>query len=507
MADIVLATLNARWIHAAFGLRCLRANLGALRERSCIVELDAQARPLDVVERLLAHAPRIVGLSVYIWNTAPLTAVVRALKQVAPEVAVVLGGPEVSHETDGQAIVAAADWVVRGEGDVAFRELCERLLAGERPPTKIIDAPLPELATLALPYGEYGDDDLAHRVVYVEASRGCPFACEFCLSSLDEKVRHFPLEALLAALERLWMRGARRFKFVDRTFNLGLATSLRILEWCRTHADDGLFAHFEMIPDRLPAALRTTIATFPPGALQFEVGIQTFDATVAERISRRQDNAKVDANLRFLRAHTGVHVHADLIAGLPGEDLATFGRGFDRLLALDPHEIQVGILKRLRGTPIGRHDAQWGMRWSEEPPYEIVCNASLDFATMQRLRRFSRYLDLVRNSGSFVRTAPLLWRDGSPFARFLAFCDWLFDRTRATHGIALHRLAALLFEYLTEVRSLPSDEVGTALWQDFERTRPNDWPAFLRPFSTPSARQQPRAPAPGGARQARHAAG
>lgn len=507
MTDIVLATLNARWIHAAFGLRYLRANLGALRQRSCLIELDAQARPLDVVERLLAQAPRIVGLSVYIWNVAPLTAVVKALKQVAPDVVVVLGGPEVSHETEVQPIVAAADYVVRGEGDVAFRELCERLLDGERPNTKVIDAPLPDLAALTLPYDEYTDNDLAHRVVYVEASRGCPFACEFCLSSLDEKVRSLPLDGFIAALERLHARGARRFKFVDRTFNLGLATSLRILEWCREHCSEEFFAHFEMIPDRLPQALRDVIAGFPPGALQFEVGIQTFDEAVAARISRRQDNAKVEANLRFLRQHTGVHVHADLIVGLPGEDLDGFGRGFDRLIALDPHEIQVGILKRLRGTPIGRHDAQWGMRYSAEPPYEIVCNATLDFATMQRLRRFARYFDLVRNSGSFVCTAPLLWQGGSPFAGFLAFSDWLFGRTQAQHGIALHRLAELLFEYLTEVRSLSHQNVGEALWQDFQRTRPNDWPLFLRPFASADARQRPRAPAPGGARQARHASG
>lgn len=502
--DIVLATLNARWIHAAFGLRYLRANLGALRPRSTIVEMVAQASPLDVVERILAHRPRIVGFGVYIWNVTPLTAVVHALKRIAPDVVIVLGGPEVSHETEGQAIVDASDHVIRGEGDLAFARLCEDLLAGRPGHAKIIDAPPPDLAQVALPYEEYHATDIAHRVIYVEASRGCPFACEFCLSSLDERVRQVPLDAFLTSLARMLERGARNFKFVDRTFNLGLTTSLRILTFFLEHWREGLFLHFEMIPDRLPDALRAVIARFPAGAVQLEVGIQTFDDAVATRISRKQDNERAEANLHFLRTATGVHIHADLIVGLPGEDLATFGRGFDRLLALDPHEIQVGILKRLRGTPITRHDDAWRMRYGQEPPYEVLSTSCLDFATLQRLRRFARYFDLVRNNGNFVRTTPLLWREGSPFARFLAFSDWLHATTGAQHGIALHRLAELLFTYLVEVDAVPRELAGQALWDDFQATRPNDWPAFLRPFATETAAARPRAAGKAGARQARH---
>jgi radical SAM superfamily enzyme YgiQ (UPF0313 family) len=503
--DIVLATLNARWIHAAFGLRYLRANLGELRARCMLLEFDAQTKTFDVVERLLAPRPRIIGLGVYIWNVAPLTAVVQTVKRVAPDVVVVLGGPEVSHETQGQAIVAAADYVITGEGDVAFAALCTQVLSGERPPAKVIAAPLPDLARLHLPYDEYDATDVAHRVIYVEASRGCPFTCEFCLSSLDERVRAFPLDSFLAAMERLLARGVRHFKFVDRTFNLGLRTSLAILDFFRTRWREGLFLHFEMIPDRLPEALRALIAQFPPGALQFEVGIQTFDDAVAARISRQQDNAKAADNLRFLRTHTGVHVHADLIAGLPGEDLATFARGFDRLLALGPHEIQVGILKRLRGTPIGRHDQAWQMRYGAEPPYEVLSTAHLDFATLQRLRRFARFFDLVHNSGNFVHTAPLLWRQGSAFTQFAAFSEWLYAQTRAQHGIALHRLAELLFVYLTTVAGVACDEAGRALWADYQRTRPNDWPGFLRPFAQASVAAPREADDAGGnSRQRRH---
>ena len=176
----------------------------------------------------------------------------------------------------------------------------------------------------------------------------------------------------------------RRFKFVDRTFNLNIAAEPAILEFFLEGSGPGLFAHFEMIPDRLPEALREVIAKFPAGALQFEVGIQTFDEVVSRNISRRQDYGRLADNMRFLREETGVHVHADLIAGLPGETLECFAAGFDRLVGMGPQEIQVGILKRLRGTPIMRHDQAWEMVYSAHPPYELLRNKLLDFASMQR---------------------------------------------------------------------------------------------------------------------------
>jgi hypothetical protein len=326
----------------------------------------------------------------------------------------------VSYETESQEIVRLADHVITGEADLKFAEICRTLLAPSRitnspsPLPRVIPAELPDLATVAMPYDLYDERDLAHRVVYVEASRGCPFTCEFCLSSLEIPVRQFPLEPFLAAMHRLLDRGLRSFKFVDRTFNLHLPTSRAILEFFLTRHTPGLFVHFEMIPDRLPEGLREIIAQFPPGALQFEVGIQSFNDHVCELISRRQNLARLEDNFRFLREHTGVHIHADLIIGLPGETVESFAAGFDRLIALGPQEIQVGILKRLRGTPIIRHDAEWQMLYNPHPPYEILSNKLINFATMQKLRRFARYWDLVGNSGNFVATAPLLWRNVLP---------------------------------------------------------------------------------------------
>lgn len=163
--------------------------------------------------------------------------------------------------------------------------------------------------------------------------------------------------------------------------------------------------------------LREVIRQFPPGTLQFEVGIQTFDEQVAQRISRRQNHAKTEDNLRWLRQETGVYVHADLIVGLPGETVEGFAAGFDRLVAWEPHEIQIELLKRLRGTPIARHDESWEMVYSPDPPYELLCNKQIDFPTMQRMRRFARAWDLLANSGNFVCTLPRFWTGIRPQRR------------------------------------------------------------------------------------------
>ncbi len=471
MPDIVLATLNAKYIHASFGLRCLMANLGDLRERSCMCEFVIHQQPLEIVEAVLSRQPRIVGFGVYIWNVEQTTAVVALLKRIRPELIIILGGPEVSYETEGQGIVALADHVITGEADVKFAEVCRSLLGGDAPQDRIIAAELPALPALASPYDFYTEEDLTQRVVYVEASRGCPFTCEFCLSSLDLPVRAFPLDGFLESMQRLLDRGATQFKFVDRTFNLHLPTSTGILQFFLDRWREGLFLHFEMIPDRLPEQLRSLIRQFPAGAVQFEVGIQTFDDATSKNISRRQNLERLEENFRFLREETGVHIHADLIVGLPGEGIGSFGRGFDRLVRLGPQEIQVGILKRLRGTPIVRHDAEHGMLYAPHPPYEILQTHDISFADMQRMRRFARYWDLVANSGHFTATLRLLWREaGSPFDEFLRFSDWLHARLGRTHQIALHVIAQCLFEFLAEETAMDGALVQKTLEADWHRT-------------------------------------
>ena len=504
MTQIVLATLNARYTHSSFGLRYLLANMGSLQSETTMLEFVINDITVDVLAAILAQNPKIVGLGVYIWNIEPMLRLVADLKRIRPEIILVLGGPEVSYEAQGQPIVELADYVISGEADCSFRELCMKLLRGEACEEKMIRAAVPTFEQLTLPYDFYDDADVANRVIYVEVSRGCPFTCEFCLSSLDIPVRLADVEQFLAAMQKLLDRGTKQFKFVDRTFNLNLRVSRQILQFFLDRLVPGLFLHFEMIPDRLPEDLRTLIAQFPPGALQFEIGVQTFNDDVGKLISRKQDNTKLADNFRYLRDCTGVHIHADLIVGLPGESLESFAAGFDRLYELRPQEIQVGILKRLRGTPITRHDSTWEMKYSPHPPYEILSNLLLSFDEIHRLRRFARYWDLVGNSGNFASALDLIIVPGrSPFTQFSDLCDWLTDRHSSRYGIALADLFASIFGYLIEGYPEDSDQmIAENMWIDYTRGGRRDRPDFLKRYELPSPLQKAIVGLP--QRQARH---
>lgn len=488
MSTIVLSTLNARYTHASLGLRYLRANLGDLQDDCVLAEFIIGQATREVVERLLQHQPRIIGFGVYIWNVEETTKIVALLKRVAPDVCVILGGPEVSHETESQRICQLADYVVTGWGDVTFAKLARAVLHGPKPLMKVHAGEQPPLQDIAMPYAQYSDEDIAQRTLYVEASRGCPFKCEFCLSALDKTAWPFELDAFLAQMQDLYQRGARQFKFVDRTFNLNVKVSEKILAFFleRYRADDPIYAHFELVPDHLPEALKASIARFPAGALQFEIGIQTFDPTVQGLVSRRQNNDKAAQNLRWLHAHSHAHLHVDLIAGLPGESMESFARGFDRLVNLGPHEIQFGILKRLRGTPIIRHTQAFALVFSPDPPYEVVATRDIPFLEMQRMSRFARYWDLVANSGRFPSTLPLLLGMGAPaiapdqatpepvsdqaqklpqasaFARFMAFSDWLYAVTGKTHQFALERLFEFVRSFLLQHEEAAAVEAALA---------------------------------------------
>jgi len=496
--SIILSTLNARYTHASLGLRYLFANLGDLQEQARILEFVIGVNTSEIVERLLERRPRIIGFGVYIWNVAETTRVVAMLRRLAPEITIVLGGPEVSYESEEQAIFAQADYVITGWGETSLPPLCRQILSGDpsaRPAAKIqagIQAPLD---SLALPYAFYTDRDIARRTLYVEASRGCPFKCEFCLSALDKTAWPFDLDLFLGEMQALHARGARRFKFVDRTFNLSIPSSLRILRFLldklMANPDDPVFAHFEMVPDHLPQPLRDIIVRFPAGALQFEIGVQSWNPDVQALVSRRQDNDKAADNIRWLRENTNVHLHVDLIAGLPGEDMASFARGFDRLQALGPQEIQLGVLKRLRGAPIVRHTAGFDMVFDPNPPYSVLATDRIDFHDMQRLKRFARYWDLVANSGRFAATLPVLLGD-TPFDNFMAWSDWLYSTAGATSGISLDRLARLVTQWL-QSRGIARETADALLAGDYAGQAPHRRPSRQIGLAQPSRQAKHRA--------------
>ena len=519
---IILATLNAKYIHASLGLRYLLANMarhgGAdLRAMAVLREFTIRRPVQEVADALLQElgpptdAVQVVGLGVYIWNVQQTTALVRLLKAQRPQLRVVLGGPEVSHELDTQDVVPLADHVITGWGDVSFPQLCKALVHGPQPLMKVIAGVQPPLDEIVLPYDEYDAADLAHRVLYVEASRGCPFKCEFCLSALDKTAWAFNADQFLAALAGLYQRGARNFKFVDRTFNLKIDASVRILQFfldrMAAQPEAPLQLHFEVVPDHLPERLKAMLAQFPPGVLQLEVGIQSFNPEVQQRIARKQDNATTAENLRWLVEHSHAHLHTDLIFGLPGETWQSFAQGFDRLHALRPHEIQLGVLKRLRGTPLARRSlpgqpAEFAMVYDAQPPYTVQQTGAVDHEEVKDFLRLARYWDLLANSGRFARSMELLLQGESAFAAFAGFANWLWRTTQDTAGLTPERLVDALFAYLCAQRGLPETVVRDALLADYVGSGARASPAALRghlPRSAPA----PGKPA-GGERQMRH---
>lgn len=490
--EIILSTFNSRYSHSAFALRYLRANLGDLRLRSKILEFTIQSLPRESAEEILSLRPKIVGFSVYLWNVELTTSVIRILKAVDPALKIIVGGPEVSHETKEQEICRLADHVIQGEGEVLFYELCTELLRGvgaearaegaaapdsRLSRSQVISGPLPDVGALVLPYREYTDEDVENRVIYVEASRGCPFECEYCLSSLDRKVRAFPLEPLLAEFELLLKRGARQFKFIDRTFNLNAKTCQALLEFFHPWSgQDGLGVqlHFEMVPDRLPEVVRQWIERYPAGSLQFEIGIQTWSPEVAKRVSRKQDYPKIIENLTYLGSQPAVHIHADLIAGLPGEDFASFRFGFDALFGLGVEEIQVGVLKRLRGVPIARHSEAFRMVYQPFPPYTVLKTSVLSFEEVQNLQRISKIWDLFGNSGRFRQSVKgRLVREQelgrSPFDWIARLTQFVKDDFDLRLGISLRRQVELLGRFLLEQEQAQEVDVLRDLSKDLGR--------------------------------------
>lgn len=481
--DILLITLNARYSHASLGLRYLKANLHELEDRAEILEFTIQQNKEAMLEEIYARNPKIVSFGIYIWNFMETTSLIKDLRALMPDVIITIGGPEVSYEYEDTEIYPLVDYLITGWGDVSFYQLVKNLLVENSPwESKVIKGIQPPLEEIKLPYYLYNEEDIKYRTVYLEASRGCPFKCEFCLSSLDKTAWRFPLEPFLEAMDDLYERGLRQFKFVDRTFNLKKDFTLAILNFfldkLAKKPEEALFLHFELVPDYLSDELKEKILEFPDGTLQFEIGIQTLNPTTQQLISRRTNLELAKENISWLSKHTDVHLHVDLIVGLPDEDLTSFAEGFNELWSWEPQEIQVGILKRLKGVPIIRHSNEFQYSFSQEPPYSILRNREMPFTQVMEMERFAKFWDTVANSGRYRETLPLILGD-LPFENFRALSRYLYRAFGRSYGIALDRFFKAIFEYLTEEAGYLVEDVRLVMREDFLRTGIKGWPKYL----------------------------
>ena len=488
--DILLVTINAKWIHPSLALRLLKANLGVLEDRCEILEFNLRQSLAEMTEPIMSAlagytaSPKILGISVSIWNHIATLELLSGLEKIWSEKnlqrpIIVLGGPEVSFLPESAEIFRYADYVIRGEGEIVFRELCERIISGGQQPSKtsvqFINAKNADVSKIKTAYHLYTDEDITRKLIYVEASRGCIFGCEYCLSAVKDggaQVREFPLEQFFAEMDILICRGVKTFKFLDRTFNVNVKRAIKIMEFFLAkikkresrhldarHPDarhpDALTVHFEMAASFFPQSLRKTLSQFPPGSLRLEAGIQTLNPKVSALINRHSNPEKELENISFLRENTNAIIHADLIAGLPGEDLVSFGKGFDKLwqaltageLTLNAKqrprlEIQLGILKQLPGAPISRHNETFAMLYSPLPPYEVMETSVLSAENLQRIKNFARFWELIvnRNDPSFGIQDFFLKNSSSVFEKFMTLSDYLFACFGRNWGIDKNEL-------------------------------------------------------------------
>lgn len=445
----LLAAVSSKYVHWNLAVHSLRAYVQAAGVCSEVetAEYTINQNREDILADLYRRKPDAVGFSCYIWNICLIEALARDFHTLRPEADIWLGGPEASG--------GARDWMERlpflrgimvGEGEETFLRLMRHYdgtssagLAGvsgilwrengcirENPPT-----PALSLSRLSFPFDASVP---AHKIVYYESSRGCPFSCSYCLSSVDKKLRFRDPELVERDLAFFLEQKVRQVKFVDRTFNCSHSHSRRIWRYLAERDNGVTNFHFEIAGDLLEEEDLEILGGLRPGLVQLEIGVQSANPDALRAVRRTMDIERLERNVRRLAAGANIHIHLDLIAGLPCEDYRSFGRSFDRVYALRPEKLQLGFLKVLKGSPLYGQAKAYGIHYSAQPPYEVLWTPFLSYEELCRLKQIEKVLDIYYNSNQFVHVMEkLLSFYGSPFALYERLAEYfaengLFDR-------------------------------------------------------------------------------
>ena len=458
----VICGLNSQYIHSTLAPWCLLAGVRAYAPSvSASVVEGTINEPLDAVfARIMETASQVVSFSCYIWNIEAVLRLTARLKRAVPGLYVVLGGPEVSYRAgDLLRSEPSVDCVLSGEGERPFAMLLTALSDGSsldeipglcyRDGDTIIERE--PYVTSELPPSPYCSEyfnTLGGRIAYLETSRGCPFSCAFCLSGRCGGVRYYPLERAQSEILLLANSGAKTIKFVDRTFNADRKHALAIIRFIREHYGEDIprdvCFHFEIAGDLLDEETLTVLSESPAGLFQMEIGIQSFHEPTLAAIARKTDIERLKRNVSRLLACQTVHVHIDLIAGLPQEDINTFAESFNAAYSLSPHMLQLGFLKLLYGAPMREHPTEYPCEYSKLPPYEVTLTPWMSEWDLERLHRVETVLDRLYNSGRFRRTLRYLLgaTDYTPFVLFEKLSDCL-PRERVSLDAYTERLYAV----------------------------------------------------------------
>ena len=461
---VLLTAINSKYIHTGLGVRYVGEYAKSQGHQVQLLEETINTQILDVLEKIMAAKVDVYGFSVHIWNKPFVMRLIAMLRKLRPEATIVVGGPEVAFAAERIfAEQPAIDYIVQGEGEICFSELLRALEQHEAIPQHIAykvgdevrlnggTTVMEDLSVLPFPYPDLEQVLAEHKIVYYEATRGCPFSCAYCLSGISRTVRKRPLPMVLADLDRFIAAGAPLVKFVDRTYNLDENYFLPMMQHLAAAKTNATF-HFEIKADILTEQVLEFLATVPKGRFQLEIGIQSTHQPTLKAINRRDNWERLAANVRRLLAMGNMHIHVDLIAGLPYEDLATFGKSFDDVYGLKAHMLQLGFLKVLPGTQIKKETVEHGLLYMDEPPYEILGTKYMPYEDMQFLKRVENVLDQTGNSGSFGYILPALMKaEGlKPFAFYRALTNWWVEKGHYPQTHNVKGVSEILAQYIKE---------------------------------------------------------
>lgn len=463
--NVVLSTLNSKFIHSSLALRYLKAYGEAHGQAYDIVEYTINMPVLHILSDITEHDIDILGFACYIWNIEMTLHVVDMVKAVRPDIKIVLGGPEVSFTADELLERCPnIDYIVQGEGEEAFHALVTALQLGNDGLNPVIPGvrgrrdgsilgsleavEVSDLSSIPFPYTEEDMEDLEHKIIYYESSRGCPFSCQYCLSGNKNTVRFFPQERTLEELQWFIDHGVKQVKFVDRTFNCAPHHHRPLMEFMRDSDTDMNF-HLEMEPELMTEWETNILCETPPGRIQIEVGVQSTHKKTLDAINRYNDWPYIQKSIRPIIQAGRTHVHMDLIVGLPHEDFNRFGQSFNDLFSLQPHALQIGFLKLLKGSGVRRMREY---KYVADPlaPYEVLSTHVLPYDDVRFLKYFEDVFERFYNSERFRTTFGYIGQQlihGETDA-FTYFCDmtraWLKE---GNHKVNLKDIDQIEFLY------------------------------------------------------------
>ena len=465
--NIILTTLNAKYIHTNIALRYLKSY--AMPEYiPHIAEYTIKDPTMNIVSDLYQKEPDVVGFSLYIWNIEETIKVMRMLKVVKPDVKIVAGGPEVTYDYDyWMERVPEIDVIAIGEGERTFKQLLD-VFGGKGDLSNVqgiayrdsgqlkMTAPGPKLDLRELPSPfRFTEDvpELSKRITYIETSRGCPFSCQFCLSSIEVGVRYFNRDAIKDDIRYLMANGAKTIKFVDRTFNISRSYAMEMFQFLIDEHVPGTVFQFEITGDIMrPEVIQFLNENAPAGLFRFEIGVQSTNDLTNELVKRRQNFEKLSRTVTMVKEGGKIAQHLDLIAGLPEEDYDSFRNTFNEVFAMRPEELQLGFLKLLRGTGLRIQAEQYGYTFIDEAPYEIFSNNVLSFDDILRIKQTEDVLEKYWNDNRTPRTVEYIVTDvfETPFDFFQQFGTYWESRGWSRIGHQLEDLFTRLHDFLTE---------------------------------------------------------